>query len=180
MLVALGAKVLKFFRQVGKIFGTKICDKNILFGRIFWCLILLQEFFSRLFFWEKKNRNSTKIGTDRLTNFYPISSVKFFWKKCLNILYAKFMNLKFYLKNSLRQILQKSLWKSFAIFIKSNSSVKHSTLEFCSWNFCVKICCEKKNRTCAKFATVQFLVLKFLTDLWIKHLGPNGWYKNFL
>ena len=38
----------------------------------------------------------------------------------------------------------------------------------------------KKNRTRAKFATVQFLVLKFLTDLWIKHLGSNGWYKNFL
>ena len=39
---------------------------------------------------------------------------------------------------------------------------------------------KKKNRTRANFATVQFLVLKFLTDLWIKHLGPNGWYKNFL
>lgn len=37
----------------------------------------------------------------------------------------------------------------------------------------------KKNRTRANLAIVQFLFLKFLTDLWIKHLGPNGWYKNF-
>ena len=75
--------------------------------------------------------------------------------------------------------------------MKIDSSVKHSTLEFCSKNFRLdlfnlmlkflrQILLRKKNRTCAKFATVQFLVLKFLTDLWIKHLGPNGWYKNFL
>ena len=173
MLVALGAQVLKFFQQVGKIFGTKICDKNILFVRIFWCLILFQEFFSGLVLWNKKKLILQKLVMIGWPIFIRIIGQVFSERNAWTFCKQNVLIWDFIWKIVCVKFCRNHFEKFLEFFVKSDGSVKHSTLEFCSKNL---------------WLYLYHLMLKFLLQiqLWKKKIELvqnlqqfNFWFWNF-